>query len=354
METKKCPRCGAEIPAEMSFCLHCMERTDGVLEIKRKSEPSRKMILSMTVLAVLMIIVIILLVMVLSDKGDSRNTESSAPYVMSENITENITTSTTFTETTKLSATSYNTVQTQSVTTVITTIMSYDVEKTSLSTQAIVETITSEIQSNNVNNITDENISPVNINDNNFNQSETDIPYTEQDNNYQEIISEDIIIPPSENENPVSEPPTVNNDIPETSFEDIFTERLNNWAGSRILTDTLSFNENDCTFNSSVGIDKVKCTVTANSEMTCFTLDIEPDSNYISYSTSIYIPAIINEITYFVLDYQISSSLQADIRKMFENFEADGDFSENNFSCDISTTEHNNGSYPINVSCSIS
>lgn len=286
METKKCPRCGAEIPVEMSFCLHCMERTDGVLEIKRKTEPSRKMILSMIVLAVLMIIVIILLIMVLSGKGDGGNMESFAPYVTTETIKENTTTSTTSSKTTVQT-------QTQSVTT------------------------------------------------------------TEQDNNYQESISEDIIIPPSENENPVSESPTVNNDIPEINFEDIFTERLNNWAGSRILTDTLSFNGNECTFNASVGIDKVKCTVTANSEMTCFTLDIEPDGNYMSYSTSIYVSEIINEITYFVLDYQMSNDLRTDISKMFENFESSGNFSENNFSCDISTTEHNNGSYPINVSCSI-
>ena len=197
---KKMPRCGAEIPVEMSFCLHCMERTDGVLEIKRKTEPSNKMIISMAVLSVLMIIVIVLLIMVLTGKGDDGNKESSVPYVITETVTENITTSTASVITTELFVTSYSTVQTQtqkqlqSSTTTITTIFC-DTETTSFSTQEISESITSEIQVNNFNIITDENISPANINDNNFNQYETDTQYTEPDNNYQEIISE--------NENPV-------------------------------------------------------------------------------------------------------------------------------------------------------
>ena len=61
MQTKKCPKCGAEIPIEMSFCLHCMERTDGVLEIKRKTAFNKKYIIfALAVFAVMIVIIIIL------------------------------------------------------------------------------------------------------------------------------------------------------------------------------------------------------------------------------------------------------------------------------------------------------
>ena len=284
METKKCPRCGAEMPVEMSFCLHCMERTDGVLEIKRKTEPSYKIIISMAVLVVLMIIVIILLVMVLTGRNNVRT-------------------------------------QTQLLT-------------SEISADTTIETTVTEIRSDNFNNIIYENI-----------PSESDDRYTEHDDNYQEIISG--------NENTVSEPPAVSNDIKETDFEDSFTGRLNNWAGTHIINDTLSFSETGCTFMASVGIDKVNCTVTANAEMTSFKLDIQPVKDYQSYSMSVYLPHIIKETTYFVLGYKISSYIYGDIKDMFINYEADGNFSENNFTCAISTTGHNNGSYPVYISCSL-
>ena len=63
MQTKKCPKCGAEIPIEMSFCLHCMERTDGVLEIKRKTAFNKKYIIFALAVFAVMITAIFFLVM---------------------------------------------------------------------------------------------------------------------------------------------------------------------------------------------------------------------------------------------------------------------------------------------------
>ena len=121
-----------------------------------------------------------------------------------------------------------------------------------------------------------------------------------------------------------------------------------------MLSDTLSFTENGCTFKATVGCEKVNCTVTTDAEITSFTLDIEPETDYMAYSLPIYLPDIIQQTTYFVLDYEMSLGLRGDIRDMFEHYLPDGNFSENNFTCDISTTEHNNGHYPVYVSCSLS
>lgn len=153
---------------------------------------------------------------------------------------------------------------------------------------------------------------------------------------------------------PSNDPPiNDNSSSSETNFEERFTERLNSWGASHVLTDTLSFSENGCTFISNVGTDKVNCTVTANSDMNDFTLIIEPATDYTRYSTSVYIPDIVNEITYFVLNYRMSSNMRTEIGLMFENFESDGSFAESELNCNVSTQAHNNGSYPINVTCNL-
>lgn len=255
METKKCPKCGTEIPVEMSFCLHCMERTDGVLEIRKKAVPSRKYIIAVIIAFAIMTAVIVLFVISLNRKEDHGSPYSSAS----------------------------------------------------------------------------------------FNVTETTADITENDSANETYVS-------VASDETTTEQITQNNTIP-VNFEEIFTQRLNSWGASHVLTDTLSFSENGCAFTSNVGTDKVNCTVTANSDMTDFTLTIEPATEYTSYSMSVYIPDIVNEITYFVLDYRMSSSLRTDIGLMFENFESEGSFAENELNCNISTQAHNNGSYPVTVNC---
>ena len=100
METKKCPKCGAEIPVEMSFCLHCMERTDGVLEIKRKAVPSRKFVIVAAAAFALLLTAVIVLIILLKGSGannkpePSDTTEASAEST-TETRTESIQTETT-------------------------------------------------------------------------------------------------------------------------------------------------------------------------------------------------------------------------------------------------------------------
>lgn len=318
METKKCPKCGAEIPVEMSFCLHCMERTDGVLEIKKKAAPNRKLRAAVIIMFVLMTAVIILLIWQFIGRNDGENNESQTSQIPQE-TTEQVTEQTSST-------------------------ISYEVTTTAAESKS--ELVHTEMPTTAVSGIPKKtsDISESKIDNNNF-----------DDNNESENISSEINVNEEKNDDISSAESsyTESENNPVINFEELFTERLNGWGASHVLTDTLSFSENGCTFTSNVGTDKVNCTVSANAEMTDFTLIIEPATEYTSYATAVYIPDIVNEITYFVLEYKMSSSMRTEIGLMFENFESDGSFAENTLHCDISTQAHNGGSYPITINCRI-
>lgn len=325
METKKCPKCGAEIPVEMSFCLHCMERTDGVLEIRKKSVPNRKYIISVIIVFAIMTAVIILLVLLLTGKNGGESEESPASPKISEAVTENISEMTSDNETAVITSAEYVHTELQE-----TTAVTKQTSKPSKSDNNISNSYDDNETANN---------SPEENEDREFSNEPQDTPSSQSPEH------EDI----SSNEPPIND----NSSSSKVNFEERFTERLNSWGASHVLTDTLSFSENGCTFTSNVGTDKVNCTVSANSDMTDFTLIIEPATEYTRYSTAVYIPDIVNEITYFVLDYRMSSNMRTDIGLMFENFESEVSFAENELSCNISTQAHNNGSYPITVSCTL-
>lgn len=300
METKKCPKCGAEIPVEMSFCLHCMERTDGVLEIKRKAVPSRKYVIAAIIAFAVLLTAIVLLIFALNGKDNYSEPE---PVTASEAATE------TSTESVQADTTVQNGLTTQTQT-----------------------TVTAE---------TAENSTSTTVEDTVVSSEDSTLPKNEV-----VISTEDVP------EEPVTTPVETTAPIA-INFEEVFTERMNSWGAPHILADTLSFTGNGCTFTSNVGTDKVNCTVTADTAMTEYTLTIEPSTELTRYGTSIYIPDIVNEMTYFVLGRRMNSSTRTAIADMFENFEAGGRFTENGLTCDISTQAHNNGSYPITVNCKI-
>lgn len=313
METKKCPKCGAEIPVEMSFCLHCMERTDGVLEIRKKSVPSRKYIIAVIIAFAIMTAVIVLLILSLNGKNDHDSSDNSV----------NLTATQTTADGAVISSESAN-VATEQITT------------TPKTETATTSTMTAVNQNDTVQ-------KPETIEETNETEESSE---SEQPEDQTSVPQETHANNPPPEQTPTENTATVN-------FEEVFTQRLNSWGASHVLTDTLSFSENGCTFTSNVGTDKVNCTVSASYDMTDFTLTIEPATEYTRYSTSVYIPDIVNEITYFVLDYRMSSSMRTDIGLMFENFEAEVSFAENELNCNISTQSHNNGSYPITVNCTL-
>ncbi len=256
-----------------------MERTDGVLEIKKKAVPNRKINAAIVIMSVLMTALIIMLVLQFIGRSDSENNESKSSQIPQETTDQ---------------------VKEQTTSTMSNEIMTSTTVSETIHTGSLTTAISDAVQN-----------------------------------------TSDI----SESENVHDD----NNNNSAVNFEELFMERFNGWGASHVLTDTLSFSENGCTFTSNVGTDKVNCTVSANADMTDFTLTIEPATEYTSYATAVYIPDIANEITYFVLDYRMSSNMRTEIGLMFENFESDGGFAENTLHCDISTQAHNGGSYPITM-----
>ncbi|MBO5164682.1 MAG: hypothetical protein J6B75_09650 [Ruminococcus sp.] len=329
METKKCPKCGAEIPVEMSFCLHCMERTDGVLEIRKKVVPSRKYIITVMIAFAIMTAIIVLLILSINRKN---NTESSDTAVNTEAA-----------ETSADSA--YNTSDEENaVSAEPTGYVSTAAEPPTTSKKAETDSVSANTPTNKKDTV--QNHESAEESHESEEPREDAPPESEQSEEQSPVPQETTVNEPAAEQ-------TSEENIVAVDFQEVFTQRLNSWGASHVLTDTLSFSENGCTFTSNVGTDEVNCAVTANSDMTDFTLTIEPTSEYTNYSTSIYIPDIVNEITYFVLDYRMSSSMRTDIALMFENFESEGSFAENELNCNISTQAHNNGSYPVTVNCCV-
>ena len=190
------PQCGAEIPVEMSFCLHCMERTDGVLEIKKKTVPNRKFIAVSASAFAVMVIVIIILIFLLAGKNNHKNEESQIPLETTVTTTESV----------------------SSETTVTTSAESVRTELHQTTTSATAKQTTNTSKSDNSTNSTYDNESG--------DQPQDITP--EQSPEHGNIPQID-----TQTENTVT-PPEIN-------FEERFTERLNGWGASHVLTDTLSF-----------------------------------------------------------------------------------------------------------------
>lgn len=209
METKKCPKCGAEIPVEMSFCLHCMERTDGVLEIKKKTVPNRKFIAVSASAFAVMVIVIIILIFLLAGKNNHKNEESQIPLETTVTTTESV----------------------SSETTVTTSAESVRTELHQTTTSATAKQTTNTSKSDNSTNSTYDNNAeddPIEENEDNESGDQPQDITPEQSPEHGNIPQID-----TQTENTVT-PPEIN-------FEERFTERLNGWGASHVLTDTLSF-----------------------------------------------------------------------------------------------------------------
>lgn len=310
----------------MSFCLHCMERTDGVLEIKRKAVPSRKFVIVAAAAFALLLTAVIVLIILLKGSGANNKPEpSDTTEASAETTTE------TPTESIQTETTAQNVPDTQAQT-----------AATSQTAENSTFTTSRKAADDSKNNDLEETESAIDIELSE--DEEQAVAPQEQPGVDAEEVQENKPQPHEEAQN--SEPAAVD-------FEEVFTQRMNSWGASHVLADTLSFDGNSCTFASNVGTDKVNCTVTANADMTEYTLTIEPATDYTRYSTSVYIPDIVNEMTAFVLDYRMSSSTRTDIANLFADFGAEGHFSENTLSCDVTTQAHNSGAYPITVNCSI-
>lgn len=341
MDTKKCPKCGAEIPVEMQFCLHCMERTDGVLEIKQKAVLSRKYIIAAIILFCIMAaIIVFLLIGQLTGSGNRKQENSAdASVTVSDNDTtenedEPVGDDTSFTaeeEIQKSQPEVDNNSEEQNQ------ISSDEPQSNPVSPTVEQATVQDNTQSENTQQT-----------ENNTHANNTIKPPVTTTAKPQQTTVKTTVVTQAPTQAQTQAP----TEAPVLTFEEFVTAQLARWGGSRILSDTLDFSGNSCTFTSNVGTEKVNCTLSSNADRTAYTLYIEPATAYSSYSTSTHLPDIINEMTFLVFDYQMSSSVRYDIAVMFENFQTSGNFSESGYTWEIISAANNNGSKPVTVNAS--
>ncbi len=320
MDTKKCPRCGEEIPSEMQFCLHCMERTDGVLEIRQKSR-SRSLPYLLASIAVLLLagIALLLIFLLRSDDQEEANLSLHQP--------ENITTTLTETDTTESIQTNAETAQETAA------IPSDTPDNAVIATNAPQEN-PAAVQTNVIAEVPDsppiQTPPPI--------VSETAVQTTEQ------AVTE----PPAPI---VTEPPATQ--APVISFEQRITDGLANWGGSNVDASTLVFSGNSCTFTANASGSPLSCTLESNAELTSFTLVMAQQSPYAVYSPGTYVPDLTNTFSSILLEYSLSSGLRGDIRTMLNNFGTEQVFTESGYSYTITAEKQNDGTKNVTVTASI-
>ena len=337
MQTKKCPRCGAEIPIEMSFCLHCMERTDEVLEIKRKAFPRKYIIVAFSVFAVMVIIIIILAINVIADKNN--NSEIPAPTA-----TETTTASTAEIIPVTETAT-FGQIETVTTSAIISTEIMHTSTQYTTEKHTTSETHTTAVTDKSVSQTEKFSENPAEYYIYNYEEPQNDIYDAEEETPVYEYTTENI----SPQSDEVIEQPEENT---YHDFHEVFMNNFNHYAGSHVIADTLNFSDNSCTFSIVSGTETRYCELVSNDSFTDFNVTINPESDFSRFVTSGYIADITGELAYFVFGYEIND-IRNDIRMMFENMESCGEFSESNFNCTITTQEHNAGNYPVTIHCYI-
>ncbi len=327
MDTKKCPRCGEEIPSEMQFCLHCMERTDGVLEIRQKSR-SRTLPYLLAGIAILLLagIALLLIVLLRPDKQE----ETNLTMHPDETITTTITTSITETDTAEAA-------QTDTEASQETAAIPSDAPDNAVITTNAPQENADTVQTNAVAETSDTSTIPIQTQP--PIASESDVQTTAQ------AITE----PPAPI---VTEPPATQ--APIISFEQRITDGLANWGGSNVDTSTLVFNGNSCSFTANASGSPLSCTLESNAEYTAFTLVMAQQSPYAAYSPGTYVPDLTNTFSSILLGHSLSSGLRGDIRTMLNNFGTQQVFTENGYSYIITAEKQNDGTKTVTVTASIS
>lgn len=302
VDTKKCPKCGEEIPVEMQFCLHCMERTDGVLEIKQKQTYSKKQLFLIAICILLLLTGTIMFLLLHNNKAkqelpqgmDSESSEITNSLVTTcvtdALLTKENTTTASVTITTNISESNASSVQTEKTS-------AKDSTETILSTQETVTPATNP---------------PAQIT--------TAAPTTST----QTVVN-------------TAEPVITEN------FEDKVRTGVSGWGGSNVDTTTFSFYENSCTFSASASGSPLFCTVSSDTGYTTFTMKIEQTSDYASYSMGNYVPDQLNLFSTVLLSTAVSSDLRGNIRTMLNNFETEGTFSSQAAVYTVTVQKEDNG-----------
>ena len=279
METKRCPRCGEEIPVGMQFCLHCMERTEGVLEIKQKHAISKKWLLLVILLLCVTAVIIGSIAVIVSGRNHDALAEQSASSTTEEPI--------------------------RTDTPMLTTSTDITVSVTDLTSSASGSS--------------DTQITPNNVNEN---------PATDAQNPEQPIQS-DIPKQPHSDDVPATTP--LQSDTPSQSsktttqtntstttsmtttsttaaqtapFEEWFRGQMSRWGGSKIYKDSLSFSGDSCTFEVQIVSARIPAALTVSPDRSTYTLILH--TAYTNLTMPAQISDIIKELNFLVMDDNIS------------------------------------------------
>ena len=310
MDTKKCPKCGEEIPVEMQFCLHCMERTDGVLEIKQKQTYSKKQLFLIAICILLLLTGTIMFLLLHNNKA-----KQELPQGMDSESSE---------------------ITNSLVTTCVT-----DALLTKESTTTASVTITTNISESNASSVQTEKTSAKD-------STETVTPITNSPTTTLHMTN-----PPTTN--PLTQittaaPTTSTQTVVNTAepvitenFEDKVRTGVSGWGGSNIDAASLAFHGNSCTFSASASGSPLFCTVSSDTGYTTFTMKIEQTSDYASYSMGNYVPDQLNLFSSVLLSTSVGSDLRGNIRTMLNNFETEGTFSSQAAVYTVTVQKEDNG-----------
>lgn len=106
MNTKKCPRCGAEIPDALNFCIECGEKFSDVSKITHDTKDNKSSLRIISIIIVIFVIAIIILVINLNSKDNmtiNNNTIENNQTVTTQSNIEQIVEDTSNLETTDIS-----------------------------------------------------------------------------------------------------------------------------------------------------------------------------------------------------------------------------------------------------------
>ncbi len=341
MKMKRCPKCGEEIPEGMQFCLHCMERIEGTVEIRQTYHTNRWLWPVILLCAAVLAVGGFLLL-----RRQQTAPEHSGIVLVTEeplrtDLPEN--TETAQPESTSESA---DTMLSQAETELPHSESSRQRESSSAA-RPVQETPQPQKQ--------DPAASPTETPQEKKQDSAVREQESAQEQSRAAEPSRADAVVSSAPETPVmpeTEPPEESPaEQQEDAFETEFRERLSHYGGSRILADTLTFDGDACQFDVKISLAQIAADLTVSSDRTAYTLRLDTSR----YDLTVLSPVedIIKEINALALDYRYPLGYSFDVKVI--NSAVQHPDEECTFTLDgmkwILSTERSGDAQPLTIRC---
>ena len=338
MKMKRCPKCGEEIPEGMQFCLHCMERIEGTVEIRQTYHTNRWLwpviLLCAAVLAVGGFLLLRRQQTAPEHSGIVLMTEEPLRTDMPENTEAALPASTSASADTMLSQAETELPHSES------------------SRQRESSSAEKPVQDAQQGQKQDPAASPAETPQ----EKKQDSAVREQESTQEQsrASEQSRAAESSAPDTPVmpeTEPPAELPAEPEDSFETVFRERLSHYGGSRILADTLTFDGDACQFDVKISLAQIAADLTVSSDRTAYTLKLDTSR----YDLTVLSPVedIIKEINALALDYRYPLGYSFDVKVI--NSAVQHPDEECTFTLDgmkwILSTERSGDAQPLSIRC---